>query len=387
MNADRKDPTIVTEQPHNTLTNTPSSDSAATATKPLGRYHWVDAAKGFCMVLVVLLHVAGWYEVEVNQGEPTLWWGFSEAFAPLRMPLFFFISGFLVGPTLVRTLGKTRRKTLGLFFVYALWTLLFVARLFVPAARGGEDAPTVGDALLSVALPSSFWYLWALPVFFLIAWGSSRLLGRFSPWALVPFAALAVIAPVIDPATAHLLEAPLGRSELGSAAANLVWFYLGVCGRPLWIRIMASARWRKFATAAGIYAALFTLAITTDTLGELKFFLAPFALYAAAQILALLNMDRRVFRALRHIGQLTLPVYIFHIFAISALSAVVKLSGLTELIHSDAWSVILPPLLAAAILMVSRLLGQLILGSRAKWLLEAPDWIVGTTVPRRVSAS
>jgi len=357
--------------------DTTAPAGATTDATPPGRFDWVDAAKGFCMVLVVLLHVAGWYEVEVNEGEPTLWFGVSETFAPLRMPLFFFISGFLAGPSLMRTLAGTRRKTIGLFFVFTIWTLLFVSRLFLPAARGGEDAPSGWDVLLSVLLPTSFWYLWALPVFFLLAWLCVRLLGRFRAWALAPFAVLAIVAPLIDPATAHLLEAPLGRTELGSVAANLVWFYAGVCGGPLWMRIMTRARWWKVGVASAVYAALFALASTTDTLSELKFFLAPAALYAAAGMVALLNMNGRLMGALRRIGQLTLPVYIFHIFAISVLSAVVKLGGITGMIHSGPWSVILPPVLAAVILIASRLLGQLILGSRASWLLSAPDWLVG----------
>ena len=360
--------------PHGT---TAATGATTDATRP-GRFDWVDVAKGFCMVLVVLLHVAGWYEVEVNEGEPTFWWGFSETFAPLRMPLFFFISGFLAGPALRRTLGGTRRKTIGLLFVCTIWTLLFVSRLFIPAARGGEDAPSGWDVLLSVLLPTSFWYLWALPVFFVLAWLCVRAFGRFRAWALVPFAGLAIVAPLIDPATAHLLEAPLGRSELGSVAANLVWFYAGVCGGPLWMRIMASARWWKVGVASAVYAGLFTLASMTDTLSDLKFFLAPAALYAAALLVALLDMNRLVMRALRRIGQLTLPVYIFHIFAISVLSAVVKLSGITDTIHSGLWALILPPVLAVSILIASRLLGQLILGSRASWLLSAPDWLVGS---------
>lgn len=94
-----------------------------------------------------------------------------------------------------------------------------------------------------------------------------------------------------------------------------------------------------------------------------------------------------IFRALRWVGQLTLPVYIFHIFAISALSAVVKLSGLAPMLDSPLWAIILPPVLAFAILIVSRKLGHLILGSRVSWLLSAPDWIVGPPAPRKVPAS
>lgn len=357
-----------------------------TLPKTVGRFEWVDAAKGFCMVLVVLLHVSGWYETEVNNGEPTLWWTFSEAFAPLRMPLFFFISGFLVAPSLGRSLGRTRRKTIGIYSVYLIWTALFVARLLVPAARGGEDLPSVGDTLITLAMPSSFWYLWALPVFFLVAWVCHRLLGRFSALALAPFAILAVFAPLIDPATANVLQAPLGRLEIGSVAANLVWFFAGVVGRPVWLRVMENAKWWKFAVSAGIYAGFFTIATMTDTVVELKFFLAPFALFAAAQIVALVNMRAGLLRALRWVGQLTLPVYIFHIFAISALSAVVNLSGITSAIHSPVWAIILPPVLSILILMVSRKIGQLILGSRASWLLSAPDWMVGKAEPKKLPA-
>lgn len=207
------------------------------------RFEWLDAGKGACMVLVVLLHLSLMYENEVNTGSPALWWDVSSAFAPLRMPLFFFISGFLATRAVTRPLSQTRARTLGIYSVYVIWTFLFLARLFVPQARNGGDAPSGGDLLLSLVLPTSYWYLWALPVFFLVAWGATRLLGRHRSWLLVPLVVLAVAAPALKPLTAGLLTEPMDAVKLSSIAANLVWFYAGVVGRDAWISLMGRARW------------------------------------------------------------------------------------------------------------------------------------------------
>ena len=360
-----------------------SPAAAAPAASHRPRFEWIDAGKGACMVLVVLLHLSLMFENEVNEGAAALWWDVSAAFAPLRMPLFFFISGFLAMRAVSRPLGQTRGRTLGILSVYAIWTLLFLARLYVPQARGDGAAPTPGQLLLSVALPTSYWYLWALPAFFVIAWACTRLLGRHRAWALVAFAALAVAAPALKPLTAGLLTEPLDAVKLGSVSANLVWFFAGIVGRDAWRGLMRRAT--LLTAGAGIlaYAGVFALLRATGHGPVLTFVIAGVALLASNQVLAVAGMANPLSRALRWVGRQTLPVYVFHIFLVSALSAALKLAGLVPLLreHTYAWGAFLPIALLVPVVVASRVIGAAVLGSPLRWMLEGPRWLTASRAP------
>lgn len=340
------------------------------------RYLWVDAAKGICMALVVLRHLALWFEGEINSGAPAVWWTVSEFLSPLRMPLFFFLSGFLAVRALSRPLRASQARTVGLYVVYALWTFLFLSRLFLPVARGGGDAPTAGELALSLVLPTSFWYLWALPAFFLLAWALQKVLGRHAAWALVPLLALSVAGQSIEDATIGVLTDPMDALKLGSVAENAVWFVLGVVGRPVWLAAMQKASLVRLVIGVVGYAVAYAGLAAVDLLGPGKVILAVIALWVSLQALALIDMSSALMRAFAAVGRMTLPVYIFHIFAISVLSGAIGLSGLSRLLgeHAAVWGAVLPPVLAVAIILACRLVGGWILGSRLRWLLEPRAW-------------
>lgn len=340
---------------------------------------WVDFAKGLCMVLVVLFHSALFMETQVNGDMVGFWWPVSEALSPIRMPLFFFISGLLSVSALGKSLGQSRQRTLGLYYVYLIWTFLFLMRLWLPLSRNGAAAPSAGDLVLSLLLPTSFWYLYALPVFFLASWLLTRVLGRFSAYALIPLALLSAVSPLLEPLTQPVITAPLDALKIPSLAAHFVWFYLGIHGRSLWGRIMASASYGRLALAGVAYAALVVPMMLFDLKPELKVPLSCLALYAAAQLVALVRMDARIPRWLQTLGSQTLPVYIFHIFLISVISALVKVTGLLYLLQSNLQlsNALLPPLMTVPIVVVTVWLGKLIRSGPLWWLLEAPPALVG----------
>ena len=64
------------------------------------RVDWVDYAKGFCIVMVVMMHST--LGVEAAAGQPS-WMGHLVAFAkPFRMPDFFLISGLFLARVIDR---------------------------------------------------------------------------------------------------------------------------------------------------------------------------------------------------------------------------------------------------------------------------------------------
>ena len=340
---------------------------------------WVDFAKGLCMVLVVLFHSALFMETQVNGDVVGFWWPVSEALSPIRMPLFFFISGLLSVSALGKRVGESRQRTIGLYYVYLIWTFLFLMRLWLPLSRNGAPAPSAGDLVLSLLLPTSFWYLYALPVFFLAAWLLTRALGRFSAYALIPLAILSALSPLLEPLTQPVITAPLDALKVPSLATHFVWFYLGVHGRSLWDRLMASASYGRLALAGAAYAGLVAPMMLFDLKLGLKVPLSCLALFGMAQLVALVRMDARIPRWLQNLGSQTLPVYIFHIFLISVISALVKVSGLLHVLQSNLQlsNALLPPLMTVPIVVVTVWLGKLIRSGPFWWLLQAPPALVG----------
>src|SRR3989337_657866 len=81
---------------------------------------WIDSAKGFTIVLVVMLYVNEWAHGWLDQ---------VVAFAaPFRMPDFFFISGLLLSLSIQRDWRTyLDRKVLHFAYFYVLWLTILVA--------------------------------------------------------------------------------------------------------------------------------------------------------------------------------------------------------------------------------------------------------------------
>lgn len=334
------------------------------------------------MVLVVLGHSAIWFDQQVH-GNATFWLTITDIFAPFRMPLFFLISGLMSVNALRRPLDLSRKRTVGLLYLYTLWTALFLARLFVPGASDGEDPPHALEIVLSILLPTPFWYLWALPIYFVLTWVAFRVLSdRARVWLLVPLVVLSAASPWIGTATETAMREPLDPLKLGPAASNALWFYLGACLPALWFSMMGRARWRNLAVATLVYAVLVVPVLAWGVRDEGKVLLAPLALFISAQAFALFSMNTRPMRWMQWVGKSTLPVYILHLFAISVISAAVSKAGLDDILRMNPLVELLVPLIMAVSLTVICVwAGRIILGSRyIAWLLEAP---AALTRPRR----
>src|SRR5262245_6515687 len=106
-----------------------------------GRVDWVDYAKGFCIVMVVMMHsTLGVEAVAGREG----WLHAAVAFAkPFRMPDFFLISGLFLARVIDRNWRDyLDRKVVHFVYFYVLWVTIqfafkgpaIVAQAGVPAA-------------------------------------------------------------------------------------------------------------------------------------------------------------------------------------------------------------------------------------------------------------
>ncbi len=133
-----------------------------------GRVDWVDYAKGFCIVFVVMMHSTLGVETATGQ---TGWLHPVVAFAlPFRMPDFFLISGLFLATVIDRPWRQyLDRKVVHFAYFYLLWMTIqfaFKAPLF---AQDYGVAGLLHMYLLSLIDPfGTLWFIYLLPIFFVV---------------------------------------------------------------------------------------------------------------------------------------------------------------------------------------------------------------------------
>lgn len=176
------------------------------------RLAWPDVAKGLSIIGVVLLHVS----LAVPEGMDTLAAHINRILDPLRMPLFFMVSGFFSS----KVFGFTFRD----LFLRRLWFFLVPYLVWVPIELWFKfrqwylfnDKPMPGvDRYLEhiVEGRNMYWFLYALVIFNIVLWASRKL-----PW----WAGLAIgFAPII------ILPLHEDQHMIGKAVLYLPAFLLG----------------------------------------------------------------------------------------------------------------------------------------------------------------
>ena len=130
--------------------------------EPTKRLSWLDALRGFTMILVVAYHVA---QVSFHETEKT------SAALPflvlMRMPLFFFVSGFLAyKASFTWTIPNALKLTWKKLKVQLIPTLVFMG-LFVIFKMKGDIADNF-MRLLASPTKGGYWFTWVLLQMFII---------------------------------------------------------------------------------------------------------------------------------------------------------------------------------------------------------------------------
>jgi len=145
-----------------------------------GRVDWVDYAKGFCIVFVVMMHSTLGVEAAVGH---TGWMHPVVAFAlPFRMPDFFMISGLFLANVIDRPWRTyLDRKVVHFAYFYLLWmTVQFAVKAPQMAADGGYAEVARLYVLALIEPFGTLWFIYLLPVFFVFI-----RLTRRAPWPAV----------------------------------------------------------------------------------------------------------------------------------------------------------------------------------------------------------
>ncbi len=185
------------------------------------RIDWVDYAKGFCIIFVVVMHATLGVESHaflkglVPEGSVG-WMNTVVTFAqPFRMPDFFLISGLFLGVVIGRSsLRYVDRKVVHFAYFYVLWLVIQFAFRSIGWIGEGYGAPEI-LGLFATALVEPYgtlWFIYMLPVMFL----ATRLLSGVH-WAIV--LAGAALLEILPLHTGYLL--------IDEFAGRYVYFFAG----------------------------------------------------------------------------------------------------------------------------------------------------------------
>jgi len=176
------------------------------------RVGWVDYAKGFCIVMVVMMHST--LGVQDAAGA-TGWMGDFVAFAkPFRMPDFFLISGLFLARVIDRNWRDyLDKKVLHFAYFYALWvTIQFAFKAPHFAADLGWAGVAKAYALSFVDPFGTLWFIYLLPIFFVVT-----KLTRDVPQSLLWLAA----------ACLQIADVHTGWIVIDEFCSRFVYFYSG----------------------------------------------------------------------------------------------------------------------------------------------------------------
>jgi uncharacterized membrane protein YcfT len=166
------------------------AEMTATPQRPASRIGWVDTGKGICIILVVLMHVAGGLELAAGQEswiDPLIAWA-----KQFRMPGLFLLSGLFVPRLAGLGWGAfLDRKIVPLAYYYLLWFSINALMRFPPWGEAGLAGFARNYALGLVDPFGVLWFIYLLTVFFLVA----RAVWRWRHAALAVSALLA-LAPL-----------------------------------------------------------------------------------------------------------------------------------------------------------------------------------------------
>ncbi len=334
------------------------------------RETWVDVAKGGAIVLVVLFHAALFLD---DVGLAWLWPRAGTALDTFRMPLFFSTAGLFAAKTLALDLQTVlRRRVARLVWVYVLWSLVWtLAFQVLPLLR---DVPEWRDLLLLLVWPNpSTWFVYALALYFVLAWALRPLPAQ------VQLTAAATVSAVFGAGTVAT-----GNTALDKMGMYFVFFLTATLVGP-WVRAAARrVRPAHAALAAGAYVLATGAVFAVGGLGVPGVRLAVGCLAVVfGTALAVTLAGRRGFRWLELLGGRTLPVYVLHYYPVLVLCALAE-----PVAPRLAWAAPALPLLLSAVAIVFSLLVH-----RVTWrvpglyalptLARPPATAVGVPVPAR----
>jgi uncharacterized membrane protein YcfT len=337
---------------------------AQMGTEPGQRVDWVDYAKGFCIVMVVMMHST--LGVEGAAGEQS-WMHHLVAFAkPFRMPDFFMISGLFLARVIDRDWRTyLDRKVLHFAYFYVLWVTIQFA--FKAPGLGAEHGALGVAYLYAEAFIEPFgtlWFIYLLPIFFVMT-KAARGMPVLVIWTIL--AALEI---------AHI---ETGWTIIDEFCARCVYFYTGYILASRIFQIAAAVQTRPMLAALGLIAwALFNGFYVSAGLDLKPFVSLTLGLMGALAVISVsaLIMKANALRALRWLGEHSIVVYLAFFLGMAGSRALLLKTGLVPDLGTVALLVTASGIAGAVALFLG------VRNTQLRFLFERPAWARLNDKPR-----
>src|SRR5262245_37668164 len=264
------------------------------------RIDWVDYAKGFCIVFVVMMHSTLGVGQAVGQEG---WLHSAVAFAkPFRMPDFFLISGLFLAQVIDRDWRTyLDRKVLHFLYFYLLWTAIQFAVKAPVLLNQNEPLGMLWLYAETFIEPfGTLWFIYLLPLFFVLTKLAHGL--RIPPLLVWVAAAALEIAPI-----------QTGWTIVDEFANRFVYFYTGYIFAARIFALAEVAKAEPETALAGLTMwALANALLVFHGLADLAFVSLALGLAGATAVVAVsaLMAKSDVFSPLRYCGQHSLVIYL-----------------------------------------------------------------------------
>jgi uncharacterized membrane protein YcfT len=333
------------------------------------RVAFVDYAKGFCIIMVVMMHST--LGVEKAAGAEG-WMHALVAFAkPFRMPDFFMISGLFLARVIDRDWRTyLDKKVVHFAYFYVLWlTIQFAFKAPAIAGDGGPAAVAEAYLLAFIDPFGTIWFIYLLPVFFVVV---KALRG-------VPWWAVWLVGAGLETA-----DVATGWVVIDEFAARFVYFYTGYVFAPQIFRLADAAIRHGWAAAAYLlaWAAVNGFAVFGGV-SELPGVSLALGLAGAAAVVGLsaLLSKSDLMAPVRSCGRNSIVIYLAFFLPMAAARTVLLRLGIID----DLGTVSL--IVTAAGVIGPLVLFWIVRPTPLRFLFERPQWArLGTGRVRAVPA-
>jgi len=326
------------------------------------------------MILVVFMHVDGRHYAHIaGDGAIATFWDTATSFArPVRMPLFFLISGLLAADAIKKKWKDILfNRVFSLLYIYILWTVIlaahsiFVRHLMYPGFDISESIISSGMNLL---WPHAMWFIYALLLYFFVAryirstplfvsLTGAAVLSAASEWLpepTAPYLARGLLYYLIGAYLPSMVGVVMKRANLLNAVTFGLLF-ISACALVYFVGKDFFGIWLP----AGLIGIIFVL--------------------MCSKMLA----ETRISDALQLIGRTTLPIFLLHTVIILDLNYImfVLAKDITNNLMSNYLIKAIYPVIIN-ILIIGVILGvhRLAVGVGAQWLFKMPQGLFKSAV-------
>ena len=277
------------------------------------RIDWLDVAKGGSILLVVLYHSTMYLRLEGQASYAFV--QLNALMEPVRMPLFFCISGFLAAGMFRRSWSDLFRRRILLFaYLFALWTLIrfYFYRYAIDNTLTPQEGASHLDLLTAWLVPSSgLWFIWALAIYAILA-------KALRPWSRP---ALAVTTAISVATFAGLL--PLTSFAHHNVLAYAPFFLAGAWYGASAVAWLGQRPLQVLLVGIGLFAMLLVALQSLDgvAFGIGRTALSAVALAAASAMAVYATRITPLRRSLSYFGRNSLPIYVGHTPLVSLFAA------------------------------------------------------------------